>query len=188
MLSELRPGVVLVETEDGASEKYFIPGGFAFTHANGTLDISAPEGCKLDDIDVDAFKKCARVRAPFCRGVLQCFYFARACGARDVCVRVCVFVLCVRACQCVLERVCACMCVHMHAECCLWFGCCARLHECAPVFLCASSPTRICICVHVCVCVRLRLFLVVCVCACVRLYVFIGVFVRLCVRHVRARV
>ena len=59
MLSELRPGVVHVEMEDGASEKYFIPGGFAFTHANGTLDISAPEGCKLDDIDVEQFKKCA---------------------------------------------------------------------------------------------------------------------------------
>lgn len=53
-LSELRPGVVDVDfggKEDNV--KYFIPGGFAFTHADNTVDVSAPECVLLDEIDAD---------------------------------------------------------------------------------------------------------------------------------------
>jgi hypothetical protein len=38
------------------SPQVFIPGGFAFKHANNTMDISAPEAVKLEDIDVDALR------------------------------------------------------------------------------------------------------------------------------------
>ena len=55
-VSELKPGVVRVDFLDGTSEEIFIPGGFAFKHANNTMDISAPEGVKLEHIDADALK------------------------------------------------------------------------------------------------------------------------------------
>mmetsp|Transcript_92646 Transcript_92646/g.257683 ORF Transcript_92646/g.257683 Transcript_92646/m.257683 type:complete len:180 (-) Transcript_92646:95-634(-) len=57
-LSELRPGIVDVEFEGKSeSERYFIPGGFAFTHANNTVDVSAPEAVRLDDIDLDLLRQ-----------------------------------------------------------------------------------------------------------------------------------
>lgn len=56
MLSELKPGVVSIEYLDGQKEKFFIPGGFAFTNRDNTLEISTPEGVSMDDIDVDALK------------------------------------------------------------------------------------------------------------------------------------
>lgn len=34
MVSELRPGIVRVDNLDNTIEEYFIPGGFAFKHAN----------------------------------------------------------------------------------------------------------------------------------------------------------
>lgn len=53
-LSELRPGVVDVEFA-GKDEnvKYFIPGGFAFTHGDNSVDVSAPDAFLLEDIDAD---------------------------------------------------------------------------------------------------------------------------------------
>ena len=48
----LRPGVVEIFHEDGGEgEKYFVSGGFAFTHLNSTTDISAAEVVALDDLD-----------------------------------------------------------------------------------------------------------------------------------------
>lgn len=55
-LSELRPGVVRVDFADGATEDFFVPGGFLFKHASNVVDVSAPEGFKLDTIDVDALR------------------------------------------------------------------------------------------------------------------------------------
>lgn len=55
-VTELRPGVVRVDYKDSTFEEYFVPGGFGFKHANNTMDVSAPEGVKLDLIDVDALK------------------------------------------------------------------------------------------------------------------------------------
>jgi len=56
-LSELRPGVVKVEFADAsAAEEYFVPGGFCFKHPNNIIDVSAPEGVKLDSIDTDALR------------------------------------------------------------------------------------------------------------------------------------
>lgn len=54
MISELRPGVVDVDFDGkGDSVKYFVPGGFAFTHPDNRCDISAPEAVLLEDIDAD---------------------------------------------------------------------------------------------------------------------------------------
>jgi len=51
MLAELRPGVVNVIHIDGRSEDFFVPGGFAFVHGDNRIDVSTPEGVRLDDID-----------------------------------------------------------------------------------------------------------------------------------------
>lgn len=56
LLSELRPGVIRVDFNDGASEEFFVPGGFSFKHANNVMDVSCPEGVKLDQVDVDALR------------------------------------------------------------------------------------------------------------------------------------
>lgn len=56
LVSELRPGVVRVDFADNSSEDFFIPGGFSFKHANNVIDVSTPEGIKLDQVDVDALK------------------------------------------------------------------------------------------------------------------------------------
>lgn len=56
IVSELRPGVVRVDHADGSIEEVFVPGGFAFKHANNTMDISSPEAVKLDSIDVEALR------------------------------------------------------------------------------------------------------------------------------------
>lgn len=56
IVTELKAGVVRVDFMDGASEEYFVPGGFAFKHANNMMDISAPEGVKADAVDADALR------------------------------------------------------------------------------------------------------------------------------------
>ncbi len=47
MLTELRPGVVRVDYEGGASDELFVPGGFFFKHVGNTSDLSATRhgGC-----------------------------------------------------------------------------------------------------------------------------------------------
>lgn len=54
LVSELRPGVVVVDYIDGRSDKFFVPGGFAMTHKNNMLDISTPEGVRLEDVEPGA--------------------------------------------------------------------------------------------------------------------------------------
>jgi F-type H+-transporting ATPase subunit epsilon len=56
VLSELRPGIVRVDHLDNSVEEYFIPGGFAFKHANNVIDVSSPESAALDQIDADALR------------------------------------------------------------------------------------------------------------------------------------
>lgn len=53
MLSELKPGVVLVDYGSDELERFVISGGFAFTHADGRVEVSAPEGVRIEDVDAD---------------------------------------------------------------------------------------------------------------------------------------
>ena len=56
-VAQLKPGVLQIIHDDGASgesEKYFVPGGYAFTHPNSVTDVVCPEAVKLDDIDAGA--------------------------------------------------------------------------------------------------------------------------------------
>lgn len=57
LLSELKAGVIRVDYKDNTSEEFFVPGGFAFKHANNKMDVSAPEGVKLENVDVDVLRK-----------------------------------------------------------------------------------------------------------------------------------
>ncbi len=56
LLTEMKPGVVRVDYNDNTSEEFFVPGGFAFKHASNVMDVSAPEGVKLDSIDAEALR------------------------------------------------------------------------------------------------------------------------------------
>lgn len=60
ILTELRPGIVRVDFMDNSSAEYFVPGGFAFKHPNNMVDVSAPDGVKLEHIDVDALRAANR--------------------------------------------------------------------------------------------------------------------------------
>ena len=56
-VAQLKPGVVQIIHDEGASgdsEKYFVPGGYALTHANSVTDVICPEAIKLDDLDSSA--------------------------------------------------------------------------------------------------------------------------------------
>jgi len=56
VVSGLRPGVRRVGFADNSVEEFFVPGGFSFKHANNVIDVSTPEGIKLDTVDVDALR------------------------------------------------------------------------------------------------------------------------------------
>merc|ERR1719421_1226236 len=49
-ISQLQPGVVSIQNVGGAVDNYFIPGGFALTHADNVTDVSAPEAYPLEDL------------------------------------------------------------------------------------------------------------------------------------------
>jgi F-type H+-transporting ATPase subunit delta len=54
-LAQLKPGVLQILHEEGNDpEKYFVAGGYAFTHPDSTTDVVCPEAVKLDDIDPSA--------------------------------------------------------------------------------------------------------------------------------------
>ena len=63
ILTELAPGIVTVNHTDNSVEKVFIPGGFAFKHANNNMDVSTPEAVKLDMVDADALRSAAASEA-----------------------------------------------------------------------------------------------------------------------------
>jgi F0F1-type ATP synthase epsilon subunit len=51
MVAELKPGVVHVLHTSGSEDEFFVPGGFAFIHGDNRIDVSTPEGVRLEDID-----------------------------------------------------------------------------------------------------------------------------------------
>eukprot|EP00595_Chromulina_sp_UTEXLB2642_P001442 CAMPEP_0196765398 /NCGR_PEP_ID=MMETSP1095-20130614/8576_1 /TAXON_ID=96789 ORGANISM="Chromulina nebulosa, Strain UTEXLB2642" /NCGR_SAMPLE_ID=MMETSP1095 /ASSEMBLY_ACC=CAM_ASM_000446 /LENGTH=152 /DNA_ID=CAMNT_0042123363 /DNA_START=89 /DNA_END=547 /DNA_ORIENTATION=+ len=51
IISQLAPGVVTIINLNGETEQFFIPGGFAITHANSVTDLSTPEAFPLSDFD-----------------------------------------------------------------------------------------------------------------------------------------
>lgn len=56
-VAQLKPGVLQIIHDEGAgseSEKYFVPGGYALTHASSLTEIVCPEAVKLDDLDASA--------------------------------------------------------------------------------------------------------------------------------------
>lgn len=56
-IAELRPGVVAVHKElDKDVEKFFVSGGFAFAHADSSVEITAVEATKIEDLDPSAVK------------------------------------------------------------------------------------------------------------------------------------
>lgn len=63
MLTEMQPGVVRVDYMDNSTEEFFVPGGFTFKHPNNTIDISAPDGVKLESIDVEALRAANKAAA-----------------------------------------------------------------------------------------------------------------------------
>lgn len=48
--------VQIFHDENDEPEKYFVSGGFSFTHANSVTDLSAVEAVKLEDLDEDAVR------------------------------------------------------------------------------------------------------------------------------------
>ena len=57
-VTDLQPGVVSIRRQrDGADENYIVPGGFAFTNPDNTLNLSCPEAVSAEDVDVDLLKQ-----------------------------------------------------------------------------------------------------------------------------------
>jgi F-type H+-transporting ATPase subunit delta len=57
VLAEMKPGIIEVHhTMNEKVDKYFVSGGFAFSHENSTTDITAADLYSLEDLDVDAVR------------------------------------------------------------------------------------------------------------------------------------
>lgn len=56
VISQLKPGVVTVIHTNGESEKFFVPGGFALTHADSVTDVSVTECVPVAEIDEAAVR------------------------------------------------------------------------------------------------------------------------------------
>lgn len=63
MLAELKPGVVHVLHTSGSAEEFFVPGGFAFIHGDNRIDVSTPEGVRIEDIDAGESERSRAVRS-----------------------------------------------------------------------------------------------------------------------------
>lgn len=55
-ISELRPGLIVVEDEKN-QEKFFVSGGFVFFHKNSTCSVHAAECVPLQHLDLDLAQK-----------------------------------------------------------------------------------------------------------------------------------
>jgi F-type H+-transporting ATPase subunit delta len=76
-LAELRPGVVAVHKElDKDVVKYFVSGGFAVAHADSSVEITAVEAVKLDELDP------AAVRAGLAEYTARCAFVLCLCSWR----------------------------------------------------------------------------------------------------------
>lgn len=112
-ISQLRPGVIAVHTElDKDVQKYFVSGGFAFAHADSSVEIAAVEAVPLEDLDPAAVKaglaeytaRCARSLASV--AILKPENTVSApsfCGATTAC-GCALNVVCVQAGQCSWEE------------------------------------------------------------------------------------
>lgn len=56
LISQLKPGLVTVIHTGGETEKFFVAGGFALTHANSVTDVSVTEAYPLADLDEAAIR------------------------------------------------------------------------------------------------------------------------------------
>lgn len=56
IISQLKPGVVTVIHTGGESEKFFVSGGFALTHANSVTDVSVTEAVPIAELDESAIR------------------------------------------------------------------------------------------------------------------------------------
>jgi len=56
VISQLKAGVVTVIHTSGETEKFFVPGGFALTHANNVTDVSVTECVPISEIDEAAVR------------------------------------------------------------------------------------------------------------------------------------
>merc|ERR1719157_106083 len=50
-VAQLKPGILTVMFDSSESEKYFVAGGYAITHANSVTDVVCVEAVKVDDLD-----------------------------------------------------------------------------------------------------------------------------------------
>jgi F-type H+-transporting ATPase subunit delta len=57
VVAKLRPGVVTVESKDSVNTKYFVSSGFAFAHADSSVDILAVEAVPVEDLDETVVRK-----------------------------------------------------------------------------------------------------------------------------------
>ncbi|KAK0621364.1 ATP synthase delta chain mitochondrial precursor [Bombardia bombarda] len=55
-IEQLKPGLVEVIEENGASKQFFLSGGFAVVQPNSNMSINAPEGYTLEDFSPEAVK------------------------------------------------------------------------------------------------------------------------------------
>ena len=56
-VEELRPGVLEVIEESGASKKWFVSGGFAIIHPSNLLTVNAVEAFTLDQFSPEAVRQ-----------------------------------------------------------------------------------------------------------------------------------
>mmetsp|Transcript_44163 Transcript_44163/g.111278 ORF Transcript_44163/g.111278 Transcript_44163/m.111278 type:complete len:173 (+) Transcript_44163:93-611(+) len=56
-IAELKPGVVTVVKSDGAEDKFFVNGGFAFVTKDNECNVSVLEACSVADLDVEHARK-----------------------------------------------------------------------------------------------------------------------------------
>eukprot|EP00536_Pseudo-nitzschia_multiseries_P000468 jgi/Psemu1/178864/e_gw1.6.248.1 len=53
-VAQMKPGILTVMFDAAESEKYFVAGGYAVTHANSVTDVVCVEAVKVDDLDASA--------------------------------------------------------------------------------------------------------------------------------------
>merc|ERR1711916_44706 len=56
-IAQLKPGLVVVEPEEGEATKYFVSGGYAFIHPDNSCSVNAIECVPLADLDLGAAKE-----------------------------------------------------------------------------------------------------------------------------------
>jgi len=53
-VAQMKPGILTVVFDATESEKYFVAGGYAVTHADSVTDVVCVEAVKVDDLDSSA--------------------------------------------------------------------------------------------------------------------------------------